>query len=77
MDISCPLAVMADHDLIYSEMRGHMKGLALFIALAKCRALSCKNLSLIKITPVVGNNSLVGLSHFSLYIHLKALFWIL
>ena len=32
-DITYPLAVMADHDLIYSEIRGQMKGLALFIAL--------------------------------------------
>ena len=54
VDISCPLAVMADDDLIYSEMRGHVKGLALFKALAKCRALICKNLSLIKITLLVG-----------------------
>ena len=32
------LAVIADQDLIYSEINGHMKGFCLLIALVKKRA---------------------------------------
>ena len=44
VNISCPRAVMAIVDLIYSETKGHMNGFDRLIAFVRYRAPSWRNL---------------------------------
>ena len=67
---------MAVFDLIYPEISGHMNGFDRLIAFFRYRAPSWRSLSLRKRIPLAGNRSQVGLSHFSLEMHLIDLFWI-